>query len=65
MMEAEQSLLSYYNVLGVKVDASTEDIKRAYRQLAMVSSFSARNRDDFGGKLLAFGAGLTATFPML
>ncbi|XWS69316.1 hypothetical protein CRYUN_Cryun04dG0168800 [Craigia yunnanensis] len=35
MMEVEQSLPSYYNVLGVKVDASTEDIKRAYRQLAM------------------------------
>ncbi|XVF43641.1 hypothetical protein PTKIN_Ptkin02bG0056700 [Pterospermum kingtungense] len=35
MMEAEKSLSSYYNVLGVKVDASTEDIKRAYRKLAM------------------------------
>ncbi|XVE92048.1 hypothetical protein REPUB_Repub01dG0063700 [Reevesia pubescens] len=35
MMKAEQSLPSYYNVLGVKVDASTEDIKRAYRKLAM------------------------------
>ncbi|XVE74711.1 hypothetical protein DITRI_Ditri12bG0039400 [Diplodiscus trichospermus] len=34
-MEAEQGLPSYYNVLGVEADASTEDIKRAYRRLAM------------------------------
>ncbi|XVE85400.1 hypothetical protein DITRI_Ditri17bG0088100 [Diplodiscus trichospermus] len=35
MMEAEQGLPSHYEVLGVKFDASTEDIKRAYRKLAM------------------------------
>ncbi|XP_038999372.1 chaperone protein DnaJ-like isoform X2 [Hibiscus syriacus] len=35
MMEAERGLPSYYNVLGVKVDASTQDIKSAYRKLAM------------------------------
>ncbi|XP_021292916.1 dnaJ homolog subfamily B member 7 [Herrania umbratica] len=34
-MEAEHGLPSYYNVLGVKLDASTQDIKRAYRKLAM------------------------------
>ncbi|KAK5839054.1 hypothetical protein PVK06_007812 [Gossypium arboreum] len=35
MMEGEPALPSYYNVLGVKVDASIQDIKRAYRKLAM------------------------------
>ncbi|XWS34505.1 hypothetical protein CRYUN_Cryun21dG0044100 [Craigia yunnanensis] len=35
MMAAEQGLSSYYKVLGLRVDASTEDIKRAYRKLAM------------------------------
>ncbi|KAK8627581.1 hypothetical protein V6N13_135190 [Hibiscus sabdariffa] len=35
MMEAERGLPSYYNVLGVKPDASVQDIKRAYRKLAM------------------------------
>ncbi|XP_022776382.1 dnaJ homolog subfamily B member 7-like isoform X2 [Durio zibethinus] len=35
MMEAERCFPSYYNVLGVKVGASSEDIKRAYRKLAM------------------------------
>ncbi|GMI75164.1 hypothetical protein HRI_001185700 [Hibiscus trionum] len=34
-MEAERCLPSYYSVLGVKVDASIQDIKRAYRKLAM------------------------------
>ncbi|MBA0682408.1 hypothetical protein Goari_024132, partial [Gossypium aridum] len=36
MMEGEPALPSYYNVLGVKVDASMQDIKRAYRKLAML-----------------------------
>ncbi|XP_052881590.1 uncharacterized protein LOC108461888 isoform X1 [Gossypium arboreum] len=36
MMEGEPALPSYYNVLGVKVDASIQDIKRAYRKLAML-----------------------------
>ncbi|KAL4279842.1 hypothetical protein GQ457_03G009950 [Hibiscus cannabinus] len=35
MMEAERGLPSYYNVLGVKPHASVQDIKRAYRKLAM------------------------------
>ncbi|PPD76701.1 hypothetical protein GOBAR_DD26365 [Gossypium barbadense] len=35
-MEGEPALPSYYNVLGVKVDASIQDIKRAYRKLAML-----------------------------
>ncbi|XP_038991287.1 chaperone protein dnaJ 6-like [Hibiscus syriacus] len=34
-MEAERGLPSYYNVLGVEIDASIQDIKRAYRKLAM------------------------------
>ncbi|XP_039017971.1 dnaJ homolog subfamily C member 7 homolog isoform X2 [Hibiscus syriacus] len=35
MMEGERGLPSYYNVLGVGIDASIQDIKRAYRKLAM------------------------------
>ncbi|XVE74712.1 hypothetical protein DITRI_Ditri12bG0039400 [Diplodiscus trichospermus] len=58
-MEAEQGLPSYYNVLGVEADASTEDIKRAYRRLAMVSCFPARNRCNFRRQFLDFGARLT------
>ncbi|GMJ13321.1 hypothetical protein HRI_005001300 [Hibiscus trionum] len=34
-MEAKRCSPSYYNVLGVKADASIQDIKRAYRKLAM------------------------------
>ncbi|KAK9027874.1 hypothetical protein V6N11_067696 [Hibiscus sabdariffa] len=34
-MEAERGLPSYYNVLGIKADASIQEIKRAYRKLAM------------------------------
>ncbi|KAE8708172.1 Soluble inorganic pyrophosphatase [Hibiscus syriacus] len=34
-MEAERGLPSYYNVMGVEIDASIQDIKRAYRKLAM------------------------------
>ncbi|OMO60586.1 hypothetical protein CCACVL1_24028 [Corchorus capsularis] len=38
-MEAEQgfpmAVPSYYEVLGLNVDASVEDVKRAYRKLAM------------------------------
>ncbi|KAE8718102.1 cytokinesis protein sepA-like [Hibiscus syriacus] len=32
---AERGLPSYYNVMGVEIDASIQDIKRAYRKLAM------------------------------
>ncbi|KAE8722554.1 Soluble inorganic pyrophosphatase [Hibiscus syriacus] len=35
VMEAERGLPSYYNVLGVEIDASIQDIKHAYRKLAM------------------------------
>ncbi|KAL6295179.1 hypothetical protein ACE6H2_003321 [Prunus campanulata] len=34
-MEAEQGSPSYYSVLGVSSDSSIEDIRRAYRKLAM------------------------------
>lgn len=34
-MEGEQSSASYYNILGVGVDSSVEEIRRAYRRLAM------------------------------
>lgn len=32
---------SYYSVLGVSVHSSVEEIRRAYRKLAMVSKHSA------------------------
>lgn len=35
-MEAGQGSPSYYRVLGVSSDSSIEDIRRAYRKLAMV-----------------------------
>lgn len=37
-MEAEQGSPSYYSVLGVSSDSSIEDIRRAYRKLAMVGN---------------------------
>lgn len=38
MGSEEQRSPSYYSVLGVTVDSSLEEIRRAYRKLAMVSS---------------------------
>lgn len=35
-MEFKESLPSYYSVLGVNVGSSDEEIRRAYRKLAMV-----------------------------
>jgi len=35
-MEFKERLPSYYGVLGVNVDSSDEEIRRAYRKLAMV-----------------------------
>lgn len=41
MMEMEahnhKEFLSYYGVLGVRMDSSVEEIRRAYRKLAMVT----------------------------
>jgi preprotein translocase subunit Sec63 len=33
------SSLSYYNILGVSSDSSIDEIRRAYRKLAMVSYY--------------------------
>jgi preprotein translocase subunit Sec63 len=45
-MEAGKKSLSYYGILGVRTESSIEEIRRAYRKLAMVSSASAAS--DFG-----------------
>lgn len=37
-MKDERRSESYYSILGVNVDSSVEEIRRAYRKLAMVSS---------------------------
>lgn len=34
-MEVEEASVSYYNVLGVNLDSSDQEIRRAYRNLAM------------------------------
>jgi preprotein translocase subunit Sec63 len=36
-MEADKKSLSYYRILGVRTESSMEEIRRAYRKLAMVS----------------------------
>lgn len=33
----DKQSLSYYRVLGLRTDSSMEEIRRAYRKLAMVS----------------------------
>jgi preprotein translocase subunit Sec63 len=35
--KGSSSSLSYYNILGVSSDSSIDEIRRAYRKLAMVS----------------------------
>lgn len=35
-MECSQGSPSYYSVLGIRADSSNEEIRRAYRKLAMV-----------------------------
>lgn len=36
-MEADKESLPYYGILGVRTDSSIEEIRRAYRKLALVS----------------------------
>lgn len=38
-METDQGSRSYYSILGVGAHSSEEEIRRAYRKLAMVSMY--------------------------
>lgn len=52
-MEANKKPLSYYGILGVRTESSIEEIRRAYRKLAMVSSAASDFR--FKEKRLRLG----------